>query len=60
LIVLNGALQAIPFILPDVGGYRRWTTLLDTASKHHPGKQSAAGLQLQAWPRSVLAFSGAA
>jgi len=59
-VVLNGALQPIPFVLPDVGGYRRWTTLLDTASKHHPGKQSPAGLQLQAWPRSVLAFSGAA
>jgi glycogen operon protein len=59
-VVLNGALQPIPFFLPDVGGYGRWTTLLDTASKHHPGKQSPAGLQLQAWPRSVLAFSGAA
>jgi len=59
-IVLNGAAEAIAFILPDVDGYRRWTMLLDTASKQQPGKEFAAGLQLQAWPRSVLAFAGAA
>ena len=59
-IVLNGAPEAIAFVLPNVDGYRRWTTLLDTTSKHQPGKEFAAGLQLQAWPRSILAFSGAA
>jgi glycogen operon protein len=59
-IVLNGAAEAIAFILPDVDGCHRWTTLLDTASKQQPGKEFAAGLQLQAWPRSVLAFAGAA
>jgi isoamylase len=59
-IVLNGAPEAIAFILPNVDGYRRWTTLLDTTSKQPPGKEFAAGLQLQAWPRSILAFSGAA
>jgi glycogen operon protein len=59
-IVLNGATEAIAFILPDLDGCRRWTTLLDTASEQQPGKEFAVGPQLQAWPRSVLAFSGAA
>jgi len=59
-IVLNGAMEAISFTLPDLGDNRRWTPLLDTASKQQPGKEFAAGQQLQAAPRSVLAFSGAA
>jgi glycogen operon protein len=59
-IVLNGAMEAILFTLPNVGGYRRWTVLLDTTSTQQPGKELGAGVQLQASPRSVLAFSGAA
>jgi isoamylase len=59
-IVLSAAMETIEFTLPDLGGYRRWTALLDTAWKQRPGEEFVSGSRLQALPRSVLAFSGVA
>jgi glycogen operon protein len=59
-VVLNAAVEAIEFTLPAFAEYIRWTLLLETASEPRLGQTLAAGAKLQARPRSVLAFSGAA
>ena len=60
-IVLNAAAEPIEFtlpaLLPDPG---RWTVVLETAPEPRLGGKFAPGSKLQAPPRSVLAFSGAA
>ena len=59
-IVLNAAAETIPFTLPQLDAYRRWTALLDTAAHVSAGEEFASGAQLKAMPRTVLAFSGSA
>jgi glycogen operon protein len=59
-VVLNAAVEAIEFTLPAFAEYIRWTLLLETASEPRLGQTLAAGAKLQARPRSVLAFAGAA
>jgi isoamylase len=59
-IVLNAAPDAIGFTLPSVPGYGHWNVLLESAGSPRVGKQFNSGSTLQASPRSVLAFAGAA
>ena len=59
-IVLNAAVETIPFTLPQSDAYRRWMALLDTAAHVPAGEEFASGSQLKAMPRSVLAFAGSA
>jgi isoamylase len=59
-IVLNGATEAIEFVLPTRPEYARWTLLLETAPKARPGDEFPAGAKMQAPPRSLLVFSGTA
>jgi glycogen operon protein len=59
-IVLNAAPESIEFILPDSGGYRRWTVVLNTGSAPRTGAEFTSGSRMAAMPRSVLTFSGAA
>jgi glycogen operon protein len=58
-IVLNAAPEAIDFVLPSVPEAARWSPRLNTAGAQDP-KKLAPGTKLQAPPRSVLVFSGAA
>jgi glycogen operon protein len=59
-IVLNAAPESIEFMLPDSGGYRRWTVVLNTGSAPRTGAEFTSGSRMAAMPRSVLTFSGAA
>ncbi len=58
-VVLNAAPEAIEFTLPKLPEYRNWTQVLNTTDAKSAGR-FAAGKTLQAAPRSVLAFAGAA
>jgi isoamylase len=59
-IVLNAAPETIELILPDIGGYNRWTVVLSTASAPAMGAEFSSGSKLAALPRSVSTFSGVA
>ncbi len=58
-VVLNAAPEAIDFTMPKLPEYRNWTNVLNTTDPHAAGT-FASGTTLQAAPRSVLAFAGAA
>ena len=58
-VVLNSAPEAIDFTMPKLPEYRNWTNVLNTTNPHAAGT-FASGTTLQAAPRSVLAFAGAA
>jgi isoamylase len=57
-IVLNGATEAIEFVLPGLAEYPRWKLLLETAPKARLGEEFPASAKMQAPPRSLLVFSG--
>jgi isoamylase len=59
-IVLNAAMETIEFTLPAIPHYGCWAVLLETTSAPRLGKEFASGSALQASPRSVLVFAGAA
>ena len=59
-IVLNATTETIEFKLPALPEYGRWTVLLETAPEPRTSMEFPSGSTLQAPPRSVLAFSGAA
>jgi isoamylase len=59
-VVLNAAPEAIEFMLPALPKYSRWTVLLETARKPRLGADLPSGAKLEAGPRSILVFSGAA
>jgi glycogen operon protein len=59
-IVLNAAPETIEFTFPALPGYSRWTVVLETAPQPRLDSKFASGSKLQAPPRSVLVFSGAA
>jgi glycogen operon protein len=57
-IVLNAAPETIELILPDIGGYSRWTVVLSTAPAPAMGAEFSSGSKLAALPSSVSTFSG--
>ena len=59
-IVLNAAPEAIAFKLPKMAEYTSWQRLLNTADDDQTSADFASGADLEAPPRSVLAFSGSA
>jgi isoamylase len=59
-IVHNAALEAIEFKLPTLAAWGRWSLFVETAQQSRAGKGFAAGTTLQAAPRSILVFEGAA
>jgi isoamylase len=59
-IVLNAVPDTIEFTFPSMPGYGHWKMLLESSGNTRIGKQFASGSTLQAPPRSVLAFAGAA
>jgi isoamylase len=59
-VVLNAAPETIELTLPALPKYGRWTVLLETARKPRLGEEFPSGAKLEARPRSILAFSGAA
>jgi isoamylase len=59
-IVLNAASEAIAFKLPDLPEYRNWQQVLNTAEEEQTPASFASGDEINAPPRSVMAFAGAA
>ena len=59
-VVLNAAPETIELTLPALPKYGRWTVLLETARKPRLGEELPSGAKLEAQPRSILVFSGAA
>ncbi|MEA2884991.1 MAG: isoamylase, partial [Bradyrhizobium sp.] len=59
-IVLNAAPEAISFKLPKMPEYKSWERVLNTADSEQTAASFAAGADLEAPPRSVLAFAGSA
>ena len=59
-IVLNAAPEAIAFKLPKMAEYNSWQRLLNTADSDQTAADFASGADLEAPPRSVLAFAGSA
>jgi len=59
-IVLNAAPEAIAFKLPRMAEYKSWQRLLNTADSEQTAASFASGADLEAPPRSVLAFAGSA
>jgi isoamylase len=59
-IVLNAVPDTIEFTFPSMPGYGHWNMLLESSGTARIGKPFASGSTLQAPPRSVLAFAGAA
>ncbi|MBX9709867.1 MAG: glycogen debranching protein GlgX [Xanthobacteraceae bacterium] len=60
LVVLNAAPEAIACTMPKLPEYREWSCVLDTTQTQTPSLKLASGGTMQAPPRSVLAFAGAA
>ncbi len=59
-IVLNAAPEEIGFTMPRMPKYKSWQQVLNTTEIEQTGANLAAGAQIKAPPRSVLAFAGAA
>jgi glycogen operon protein len=59
-IVLNAAPEQIGFTMPKMPEYKSWQQVLNTTEVEQTGPSLAAGAQIMAPPRSVLAFAGAA
>ncbi|HEU0083134.1 MAG TPA: glycogen debranching enzyme GlgX, partial [Bradyrhizobium sp.] len=59
-IVLNAAPEAIAFKLPRMPGYKSWERVLDTTDSEQKAENFASGADMEAPPRSVLAFAGSA
>ena len=59
-IVLNAAPEQIAFKLPKMTGYKRWQQVLNTTEIAQATTDFAAGAEMKAPPRSVLAFAGSA
>ena len=60
-IVLNAAPEAIAFRLPKMHEYRSWHQVLNTTEIEQKKMAGfASGTDLNAPPRSVLAFAGSA
>ena len=59
-IVLNAAPEAIAFRLPQMHEYRSWQQVLNTTETEQKMADFASGTELNAPPRSVLAFAGSA
>jgi glycogen operon protein len=59
-IVLNAAPEEIAFRLPKITEYKSWRQVLNTAVNKQTPADFAAGAEMKAPPRSVLAFAGSA
>jgi len=59
-IVLNAAPEEIAFHLPNMPEYRRWRQILNTTEKDQNNPEFESNAEIQAPPRSVLAFAGSA
>ena len=59
-IVLNAAPEEIAFTLPKMPEYRSWQQVLNTTEDVQAAADFAAGADMKAPPRSVLAFAGSA
>jgi glycogen operon protein len=59
-IVLNAAPEEIGFTMPKMPDYKSWQQVLNTTATEQTGPNLAAGAQIKAPPRSVLAFAGSA
>ena len=59
-IVLNAAPEEIGFTMPKMPEYNSWQQVLNTTEAEQTGPDLAAGAQIKAPPRSVLAFAGSA
>jgi isoamylase len=59
-IVLNAAPEEIAFKLPKMSGYKSWQQVLNTTEIVQATADFAAGADMKAPPRSVLAFAGSA
>ena len=57
-IVLNAAPEDIGFTLPQLAEYRTWQQVLNTTEAQQTPTDFAAGAELKAPPRSVLAYAG--
>jgi glycogen operon protein len=57
-IVLNAAPEAIAFKLPKMPEYENWEQVLNTADAEQITASFASGADVEAPPRSVLAFAG--
>ncbi|WP_316213848.1 MULTISPECIES: glycogen debranching protein GlgX [unclassified Bradyrhizobium] len=57
-IVLNAAREQIGFKLPKLAEYKTWQQVLNTAEVKQMPVDFASGTELEAPPRSVLAFAG--
>jgi glycogen operon protein len=59
-IILNGAAEAIPFVLPEWPGFEHWTRLIATVGNGEDEGKSMfeAGEESLAPPRSVTVFAG--
>jgi glycogen operon protein len=59
-IVLNAAPEEIGFKLPEMPEYKNWQQVLNTVEAVQSPAEFASGAEINAPPRSVLAFAGAA
>jgi glycogen operon protein len=59
-IVLNAAPEQIAFKLPKMTDYKHWQRVLNTTESTQTTADFAAGAEMKAPPRSVLAFAGSA
>jgi glycogen operon protein len=59
-IVLNAAPEEIAFKLPKMNEYKSWQQVLNTTDSAPATAGFAAGADMKAPPRSVLAFAGSA
>jgi glycogen operon protein len=59
-IVLNSAAEGIPCTLPKMPEYKHWRQILNTADGKLSIAVLASGSDIDAPPRSVLAFAGSA
>jgi glycogen operon protein len=59
-IVLNAAPEQIAFKLPKRSEYKHWQQVLNTTQNAQTTADFAAGAEMKAPPRSVLAFAGSA
>ena len=59
-IVLNAAPEEIAFKLPRMSEYNSWQQVLNTTDNTPATPDFAAGAEMKAPPRSVLAFAGSA
>src|SRR3954466_6635091 len=59
-IVLNAAPEQIAFKLPRMTEYKHWHQVLNTTEDAPATADFAAGAEIKAPPRSVLAFAGSA